>query len=171
MTTYDPAALRAAYAALPAGSWSLPSRFAENNVHHGNRRIVLVQASVRLPEAEPFGFVLDDFAPVHTAWLSWLEPGGFITPHRDAGPWRERWQIPIHAAGLLDEDGVRSQPRDGVPFRVQHHGPHSVWNADPRARIHLVLDRDVWLELPSEPFQTYPIPEEFADLVASVRQE
>lgn len=170
MTTFDPAALHAALRAVPPGSWALPSQYRENLVHHGNRTLSLVRACTRLPAADPFRFVLEKFAPVQTAWLSWLEPGGFITPHRDAGPWRERWQIPIQAAGLLDEAGDQSVPVDGVPFRVRHYDRHSVWNTGDQPRIHLVLDRDIWLDLPKRPFETYPIPTEFAALVDAARK-
>lgn len=169
MRTYDPAALHAALRAVPSGSWSLPTRYAENHVHHGNRRVQLAGGGRFQKAADPFRFVLDDFAPVHYAWLSWLDPGGFITPHRDAGPWRERWQIPIHAAGCLDESGDQSVPVDGVPFRVRHWDKHSVWNVGDQPRIHIVLDRDVWLDLPPAPFATFPIPAEFAALVDAAR--
>jgi len=151
---FNPATLRAALAAVPEGAWSLPSTYRETGVHHGNRRVVLVDHGYIKPAAEPFGFVLDEFAPVHTAWLSWLSPGGFIVPHRDAGPWRERWQVPIQASGLFDDH----RPADGVAFQVEHWRAHSVWNDGDQPRIHIVIDRNVQLDRPTEPFQLFPVP-------------
>lgn len=154
MTRFDPARLRAALGRVPGGAWSLPSTFADTRVHHGYRRVVLVEAGRRRPEAEPFGFVLDALAPVHGAWLSWIDPGGFIRPHRDAGPWRERWQVPIQAAG--DFHAVDTfTPADGVAFQVTHWERHSVTNDTDRPRIHLVVDRDVLLDRPPLPFTLF----------------
>lgn len=150
--------LRAALAAVPEGSWSLPSTYAATGVHHGYRRAVLVSAGRRHRAADPFGSVLDAFAPVHDAWLSWIDPGGFVAPHRDGGPWRERWQIPIYAAGLFND----TRPVDGAAFMVEHWRPHSVWNGTDRPRIHLVLDRAVLLDRPAEPFALFPVPAERA---------
>lgn len=124
-----------------------------------------MSAGIRQPVAAPFGFVLDAFAPVWGAWLSWINPGGFVAPHRDAGPWRERWQVPIQAAGLFDTD----RPTDGVVFPVQHWREHSVWNDTDRPRIHLVLDRAVFLDRPPEPFALFPVPAERAHFIEAVR--
>ena len=163
---FDPERLHAALAAVPAGAWSLPSTFAETRVHHGYRRVVLVEAGGLRAEAAPWRFVLDKLAPVHAAWLSWIAPGGFIVPHRDAGPWRERWQVPIQAAGdfHMAQD---STPRDGVAFTVRHWEPHAVTNRTGRPRIHLVVDRDVWLEEPVEPFVVFDVPDSMSDLVSA----
>lgn len=163
---FDPARLTAALASVPAGAWSLPSTFTETRVHHGYRRIVLVDAGHLRPEAEPWRFVLDGLTPVHTAWLSWIAPGGFIVPHRDAGPWRERWQVPVQAAGSWHDDEV-TVPVDGRAFRVEHWQRHAVTNRSDRPRIHLVLDRDVWLTEPAAPFQLFPVPDDMADLVSA----
>lgn len=99
----------------------------------------MVAAGRRGAAAEPFRFALDEFEPVWSAWLSWIEPGGFIVSHIDAGPHRERWQIPITTAGTLNDVTAV----DGFPFRVTHWEPHEVTNDTDRPRIHLVLDRDV----------------------------
>jgi hypothetical protein len=136
-------------------------------VHHGYRRIVLVEAGHLRPEAAPWRFVLDELAPAHTAWLSWIEPGGFIVPHRDAGPWRERWQVPIQAAGDFHA-GETFTPADGGAFRVTHWREHAVTNRTGRPRIHLVVDRDVWLDEPALPFEVFAVPESMADLVSAV---
>jgi hypothetical protein len=163
--TYDPAALHAALAAVPAGSWSLPSTYQGTGVHHGYRRVVLVSACQRQPAADPFGWLLDEFGPVRDAWLSSIDPGGFIVPHRDAAPWFERWQMPIQASGLFDD----YRPEDGRPFRVTHWREHSVWNDGDRPRIHVVIDRDIRLDLPPEPFAVFPVPPEYDHMVKAAR--
>jgi len=163
---FDPARLHAALASVPAGAWSLPSTFAETRVHHGYRRVVLVEAGRPLGAAEPWRFVLDELAPVFSAWLSWIDPGGFIVPHRDAGPWRERWQVPVQAAGTWHDDVVTT-PIDGRAFRVEHWQPHAVTNRTDHPRIHLVLDRAVWLDEPHAPFALFPVPDDMADLVSA----
>jgi hypothetical protein len=165
---FDPARLIAALDCVPAGAWSLPSTFAETRVHHGYRRIVLVQVGHPLPAAAPFAFVLDELAPVHAAWLSWIGPGGFIVPHRDAGPWRERWQVPIRAAGAFHMGGD-FEPVNGRAFPVSHWEPHAVTNRTDRPRLHLVVDRDVWLDYPAAPFETFEVPESMTDLVSAAQ--
>jgi hypothetical protein len=161
---FNPERLHAALAAIPEDAWSLPSSYAETRVHHGYRRVVLVSAGQPWEHAHHFGFVLDRLAPIQEAWLSRIEPQGFIAPHRDAGPWRERWQIPIAAAG--EWCGAETFiPADGQAFPVEHWARHSVINNTGLPRIHLVLDRDVWLSRAPEPFEVYPIPDDMTDLV------
>ena len=111
-------------------------RTQHDSFHHGYRR-----NKQRIEEA--FGWVLDDFAPVANAWLSHIEPGGDIPLHRDASPWLERWQIPIQPAGSFIIDGEEQEQTAGVPFQVAHWLWHRVVNDTDRARIHLVVDRDV----------------------------
>lgn len=147
--------------------WSLPSQYETNGVHHGYQRIVLIQATRWWPTADPFRFALEQYSPIREAFISRLLPGGFIIPHRDAAPWYERWQIPIHAAGRFDD----MRPTDGVPFRVTHWQPHFVANDTDRPRVHLVIDRDIELDLPPEPFQTFPVPDELADMVSRAMKE
>lgn len=164
MPEFDPGRLRAALAAVPESAWSLPSSYAVTGVHHGYRQVTLARPGYTCPEAAPFAFVLERFAPVREAWLSWIAPGGFIRPHRDAGPWWERWQVPIAAAGAFRGDGD-TVPVDGVPFPVEHWNPHAVINDTDRSRIHLVIDRAVRLPLPARPFHLFPVPDDMADLV------
>ena len=92
---------------------------------------------------EPFGWVLMDYAPVKTAWLSWIEPGGYVKPHRDAAPWYERWQIPVITAGRMTINGVDVDQQPGVPFQVEHWLTHEVVNDTDHPRVHLVLDRKI----------------------------
>lgn len=161
---FAPEQLQGSLAAVPEEAWSLPSTYAETGVHHGYRRVVLVSAGQPQPHAERFKGVFEAMAPVREAWLSRIEPGGFIAPHRDAGPWRERWQIPINAAGDWCGADIFT-PTDGCAFRVEHWAPHAVVNPTDRPRIHIVIDRDVWLDRTAEPFAVYPIPDEMTDLV------
>ena len=161
---FDPAQLCEALDQVPAGSWSLPSDYATTRVHHGYRRCSLVNAGRWLPEADAFWFVLHALHPVRESWLSWIGPGGFIVPHRDAGPWLERWQVPIMAAGEWHGDVV-SVPVDGRAFRVEHWLPHAVANDSDRPRVHMVVDRDVKLNLPALPFELFPVPDSMAGLV------
>lgn len=131
---FEPAALRDALARVPESAWSLPSSFTATGAHHGYRRVVLA-------ELAPFRFVLDEFDPIHDAWLSSIEPGGYIVAHRDKGPHRERWQVPVSTAGWMEQNGMRSAAVDGVPFRVEQWLTHAVGNPTTRPRIHLVIDR------------------------------
>jgi len=89
-----------------------------------------------------FGWVLEDFAPVKTAWLSYIEPGGYIRKHKDAGPWYERWQVPIRPSGTFTIGGVEVDQIAGVPFQVTHWEWHHLQVGD-SPRVHLVIDRDI----------------------------
>ena len=146
----DPAELSAALAAVD-GLWSLPSRFAETGVHHGYRQITVALAG-RI-EVPAFAALLAPFDPVRGAWLSMLEPGGFIAEHIDAGPYFERWQLPFTAAGHLYQDGAPVAHEVGVPFPVRHFEWHQVRNDAAAPRVALVIDRDVPLPVPCGPLQ------------------
>lgn len=152
---FDPAQLLEALGRVDPGVWSLPSTYDTTRVHEGYRRVVLVDHGRRLAAADPWGFVLDEFAPVHTAWLSKIRAGGFIVSHRDAGPYLERWQVPIVAAGTFTQDDRTFTPVTGVPFQVHHWAAHAVDNPDGPDRVHLVIDRHIPLDLPAEPFTLF----------------
>lgn len=129
------------------GRWSLPSSFAATKVHDGYQRVVVVHAGrVVVPE---LGWLVDEFAPVAECWVSRLAAGGFIAPHVDAGPYRERWQVPVTGAGSFN--GARPTP--GVPFRVCHWEWHEVRNDDATPRVTVVVDRDVLVGVPSGPLK------------------
>lgn len=164
---FDTDQLTAALTNIPNSAWSLASTYKDTDVHHGYRRVVLVSAGQLKPYADLFGFVWDAMHPVWDVTLSRLESGGFIAPHRDAAPWRERWQVPIVASGLWRG---REPNRAGHAFRVEHWEPHSVTNYGPGPRIHIVIDRDVSIERDPLPFETFPIPDDMADLVDRSRQ-
>jgi hypothetical protein len=148
MAGLDPAALSAALQAVDH-LWSLPSRFAETGAHHGYRQITIALAG--RVEVPAFAAILDQFAPVRSAWLSMLEPGGYIVEHIDAGPYYERWQLPFTTGSY----GSFTQ-QAGVPFPVRHYDWHHVTNDTDEPRISLVIDRDVPLPIPSAPFSRRP---------------
>jgi hypothetical protein len=127
--------------------WSGPTGPDDANPNY--RVVSLVTGGQFWAPSAPFAFVLDEFAPVWSAWISRVEPGGLIHPHIDAGPYRERWQVPIQPAGLMN--GVEAVA--GVPFRVKHWERHSVENDTDRPRIHLVIDRAVMVDPRATPFQ------------------
>lgn len=146
-----PARPPADWATLP---WSKPSTFAATRTHHGYRQVSVVTAgTLRLPE---FADTLAPFAPVRDAWLSWIDPDGFVVEHIDAGPHRERWQIPYTEAGTLYDGDTAVTHEVGVPFRVHHDRWHSVRNDDTTPRISLVIDRDVIVNLEPTPLRKRP---------------
>lgn len=150
-TEYPPAFLADELAVmLRAVDWSQPSTLAQSGVHHGYRQIQIQPGS-------PFGFVYKDFEPVKTAWLSRIDPGGFVNLHRDAGPYRERWQIPIYPNGSISyDDGTGPAAVAGVPFQVEHWRWHRVdVPAAGEARIHVVLDRDVVVDPTVSGFEVF----------------
>ncbi len=138
---------------VPAAAWSFPSTVDATRVHHGYRQVSLVESGSFRLSAAVWRFVLDEFAPVRDAWLSWIDPGGFILPHRDAGPHYERWQVPIQPAGYLAHEDDARPSATGEPFRVEHWRTHSVVNDADHPRIHLVLDRDVCVRPEASPFE------------------
>lgn len=129
--------------------WSNPSTIEQNGVHHGYRQVTLVaNGAVHM---NGLGWLLEPWQPVWDAWLSWLEPGGYVRRHIDAGPYRERIQLPITHAGLLN--GKRHTL--GEPFRVHQHEWHDVTNPDPEPRVVVVIDRGDPLPIPTGPFRLY----------------
>lgn len=97
--------------------------------------------------------MLASFAPVRDAWLSWIEPGGYVVEHIDAGPHYERWQIPFSAAGRMVVDDEPIAHEVGVPFRVEHHRWHRVENDSDEPRVSLVVDRDVVVSATRSPLR------------------
>lgn len=140
--TFDVDRLLASYARVDR--LSLPSTLEQTGVHDGYRQTQLVA---------PFTWVLEHFLPVKSAWLSVIGPGGFIRPHRDAGPWLERWQVPIVPAGRFIQDGVELAQAAGKPFQVFHWLTHEVVNDTDHDRVHLVVDRNIVLRPGSDGFE------------------
>jgi len=142
-------ALRHAFAAMPETAWGALGKIAQSGTFDGYRVAPLVVAGRLGPQAARFAFMLDAFQPVWAAWLSWLEPGGYILSHVDQGPYRERWQVAFQPAG----EGLTG--KTGEAFRVQHWEPHSVTNRTDRPRIHLVVDRDLIVDATEVPYQRF----------------
>lgn len=126
---------------------SEPSTFEATRAHHGYRQAIVVQSGELI--LNQFADILDQFAPIRSAWLSWINPGGFVVCHIDAGPHYERWQLPITGNGSLN--GVRAEP--GEPFQVHHDRWHHVRNDDAKPRIVVVIDRDVIRSPSKTPFR------------------
>jgi hypothetical protein len=154
---FDVAQLREALHEVRGGDWSLPSTFAQTGTQHGYRRLQLVDHGYFLADAAPFAFVFDEFAPIHISWISWIDPGGFIVPHHDRGPYYERWHVPIYSAGWTEQYDERMEPEDGVPLRVKHWLKHEVSNPSDRPRVHLIIDRAVRVDVPTQPFKIYEV--------------
>lgn len=132
MGPFDPERLADSYRQVTR--LSNPSKYETTKAHDGYRQT---------QDLAPFGWVLGEFAPVRSAWLSVIEPGGYIVPHVDGGPYWERWQVPIHPSGRMVEDGRELTQLAGVPFRVRQWLTHEVVNDGDRDRVHLVIDRDL----------------------------
>jgi hypothetical protein len=165
----DPLLLRAALGLIPPAAWSLPSHYRDTRVHHGYRRVPLISDGYRHRHAEHFAVVLEAFEPVVGAWLSALDPGGFITPHRDAGPWWQRWHVPIEVAGRVTFGGVTFVPTPGRPFPAAHWEPHWLINDTARWRVSLVIDRRHAVDRPLGPFVREPVPAELEPLIERTR--
>jgi hypothetical protein len=146
--TFDAAALTSALDRLPAGAWGQPQPGSEP-VNPGYQIAPLVNQGHPKPAASLFADVLAVFAPVWTAWVALVPAGSYIAPHIDQGPYRERWHVPIRVAGTFNGHPVQV----GVPFPVRHWEPHQVDNPTGIDRVHLVIDRDVLVDVPAAPFQ------------------
>jgi hypothetical protein len=129
----------------------LPSTFAQSGVHHGYRQAIIVTGGVT--RCHDYDALLAPLAPIRECWVSWIDPGGYIVEHHDAGPYLERWQIPLTEAGTLIQDGEPVVHEVGVPFRVHQYRWHSVVNRHDEPRVSLVVDRDVPAGVPSAPFR------------------
>lgn len=101
-------------------------------------------------------------AIVTTMWYAKLDPGGFIVPHVDQGPWLERWHYPISGKGWVWQDWPRDErfktfthmtnyaallPQ--IPYRMNHHQPHAVWNPYDEPRIILIVEYDNAVDQPT----------------------
>jgi hypothetical protein len=111
--------------------WGEPTDFATHAVSH-RRYTTPASPLIALPEVE---------GPYRAVFWAKIGPGGFIMPHIDAGPFYERWHIPVQPAGMFWEDGRYMNPIS--PFIVHHWLPHAVWNPTSVARVHLIVDRDI----------------------------
>ena len=141
--------LRESLAGLPETAWGPVGKIAQSGTFDGYRVAPLVVGGRSGPQASRFAFILDEFEPVWAAWLSWLEPGGYILSHIDQGPYRERWQVAFQPAG----EGLVG--KIGEAFPVKHWEPHKVTNRTDRPRIHLVIDRDLIMDATEVPYQRF----------------
>ena len=129
-------------------AWSQPSTYTEGTgVHHG------------YATAKANGDTQVDIRPVSGAvraisngWYAKLDPGGFIIPHVDQGPWVERWHYPISGKGRVwQESSAQSQLAIQYinPYRMNHHKPHAVWNPFDEPRIILIVEYDNPVDQPT----------------------
>ena len=125
--------------------WSKPSTYSEGTgVHHG-------YSTAPAPElagswSNPRSVADGPVAKIDNGWYAKLDPGGFIIPHIDQGPWVERWHYPISGYGYVWQDWGRSQISAAVvpskPYRMNHHQLHAVWNPYDEPRIILIVEYD-----------------------------
>ena len=117
--------------ALDAADWTDPTEYATHKIAHGRSTAHIDQDLLE-------GLVHD---PLHSGWWARIMPGGFIVPHCDVPPYRQRWHFPVQPAGFFWEDGETTEPTE--PFMVRHWLPHAVWNPPDTPRIHLMVEREV----------------------------
>ena len=131
-----------------APAYSQPSVYdgPAGRVHHG----------YSTAKADEITVPLDLSKPLRSAWYAKLDPGGFIVPHVDQGPWIERWHYPISGKGYVwqyeDVPKVGSVGlirRASEPYRMNHHRPHAVWNPDDDPRVVLIVEFDNPVDQPT----------------------
>lgn len=131
-------------ATVPTEGWSHLSEAGNNSDYHHLYR--------RTSKVDTLRWAIDQFAPVRKAWVTWMEPGGYLVPHVDAGKppgYPDRWQIVIQSSGWYELPlGVRHHPADGDCLQFQQWEPHQVVNDGDRPRIVCVIDRDVIVRPP-----------------------
>lgn len=119
-----------------APAFSQPSTYGgpAGTVHHGYSTAKADLAAVR---AE-YSLV----GPTN-AWYAKLEPGGFIVPHIDKGPWWERWHIPVAGVGYCWQEGeideANFNPRTEL-YAIRHWEGHAVWNPFVEPRVILIVE-------------------------------
>jgi len=121
----------AIFDALEVAAWTPPTVYATHGIAHGRSTATIDQTL--LTDLLP--------GPLHQGWWARLLPGGFVVPHCDVPPFRERWHFPVRPAGFFWEDGAFYEPVE--PFIVRHWLPHAVWNPTDRPRIHLMVEREI----------------------------
>ena len=138
--------------------WSLPSTLEATTVHHG-------YATAPADDLKVLSVVGIMGGIPMKGWYAKLDPGGFILPHTDQGPWKQRWHYPIQPAGYVwqEDDGITEAPLDVFP--VKHWRRHAVWNPHDIARIHLIVEYDNDIDEPFRDLEVFdPLPE-MAELV------
>ena len=127
-------------------AWSQPSTYSEGTgVHHG-------YSTAKADARSEWSVDIAARGEVSKAWYAKLDPGGFIIPHVDQGPWRERWHYPISGKGRVwQESSAQSQLAIQYinPYRMNHHLPHAVWNTFDEPRIILIVEYDNPVDQPT----------------------
>ena len=147
-------------------TFSKPSTYHQTGVHPGYSTVKadsshLINRLVRYPDR--YGK-----KPPLRLWYAKLDPGGYIVPHSDQGPWMERWHYPIEPAGWVwqESEGFHKAPSE--PFPMRHWEPHAVWNDDNTPRIHLIVEYDNPIDHPDADLTLYPMLPEMDEVVAQM---
>ena len=155
-----------------APAYSAPSTYGgpAGRVHHGY--------STAKADLTDIGHIAAG-GTISNAWYAKLEPGGFIVPHVDQGPWLERWHYPISGVGYVWADwDLNGQPYrshrywNNDPYRMNHHLPHAVWN--PRdhqpdePRVILIVEYDNPVDQPTTDLILAPMIPQIQELIDAV---
>lgn len=152
-----------------APAYSQPSVYdgPAGRVHHG------YSTAKADPLASPNNIFASGAEPVN-AWYAKLEPGGFIVPHVDQGPWLERWHYPISGVGYVwqdwDDDGeTYRMHRYTNPYRMNHHRPHAVWNPYDEPRVILIVEYDNPIDQPTTDLIIGPMIPQIQEMIDALR--
>lgn len=137
-------------------AWSNPSTYGTGTgVHHG---YATAPGDVPGPDEITY-YAVQDIGNAKNAWYAKLDPGGFIVPHVDQGPWVERWHYPISGQGSVwqdwDDNGtatlrhIVSVGELMGAYRMNHHKPHAVYNPFTEPRIILIVEYDNPIDQPT----------------------
>lgn len=122
-------------------TFSASSTIEATGVHHGYAVTPIVKAGRLQPAHNDYPELGWALIGAWSATVSKLSPGGFLLPHIDKGPYRDRFHVPISPAGWYwapDTGPVRMA--DYRMYEIRHDQPHCVWNDQDRDRITLVVD-------------------------------
>ncbi len=128
--------------------WSKPSTYSEGTgVHHG-------YSTAKADARSEWSVDIAARGEVSSVWYAKLDPGGFIVPHVDQGPWVERWHYPISGQGYVWQEWEFNSPTlvspsQTIPYRMNHHKPHAVWNPYDEPRIILIVEYDNPVDQPT----------------------
>ncbi len=135
-------------------TWSKSSTYSEGTgVHHGySTRLAEVPSPDEVTYYAGRGGV-----DATKAWYAKLDPGGFIVPHIDQGPWRERWHYLISGKGYVWQEWAVDNWRRGIAqivvndesYQMNHHRPHAVWNPCDEPRVILIVEYDNPVDQPT----------------------
>jgi len=147
-------------------AWSMLSTYTEGTgVHHG-------YATAPAHARSKWAVDIAAHGEVSNAWYAKLDPGGFIVPHVDQGPWRERWHYPTSGNGYVwqYEDvakvgSVGLIRRLSEPYRMNHHKPHAVWNPHNEPRIILIVEYDNPVDQPTTDLILCPMIPEVQEMI------